>query len=76
MQTGEVAVEHDDVVGVEAELGGGVESVVSDVDGHAGVAQAFGHDVGERPVVLNDEDPHCSCSDLDAGRCGQRDHDS
>ena len=47
VDAGEVAVQDDDVVGVEVELRGGVEAVVGDVDGHALVAQAFGDRVGE-----------------------------
>ena len=38
----EVAVEHDDVVGVEVDFAGGVEAVVGDVDGDPLVAQPFG----------------------------------
>ena len=58
MQAGEVAVEHDDVVGVEVEFGGAGESVVGDVDGHALVAQPLGDQVRELRLVLDDQNPH------------------
>ena len=58
MHAGEVAVQHDHVVGVEVELGSAGESVVGDVDGHALVAQALGDQVRELRLVLDDQDPH------------------
>ena len=58
VDAGQVAVEHDDVVAVELQLGGGVEPVVGDVDGHALVSQALGDVVGEPPRVFDDQHPH------------------
>ena len=58
MEPGEVAVEDDDVVGVEVELCRGFGAVVGDVDGHPFVAQSFDDRVGESAGVLDDEDSH------------------
>ena len=58
MDAGQVAVEHDDVIGVEAELGRRLQPVMRGVDGHALVAQALDQHVGERPGVLDHQDPH------------------
>ena len=66
VDAGEVAVENDDVVGVEVDLRGGFEAVVGDVDGHALVAQSFGDPVGVAGHVLDDEDPHL----IVAASCG------
>jgi hypothetical protein len=38
VDAGQVAVEHDDLVGVGVEFGGAVEAVVGDVNGEAFVA--------------------------------------
>jgi hypothetical protein len=46
VDAGQVAVEHDDVVGGEVELGRGGQAVVRDVDGHPAVAQALGQHRG------------------------------
>jgi hypothetical protein len=54
----QVTVEDDHVVGVDVELGRGLEPVVGCVHGHALVAQAFDQDVGERACVLDHQDPH------------------
>jgi hypothetical protein len=67
VQAGEVAVEHDDVVGVEAEAGGAGEPVVGDVDGHALIAQAFGDQIRELRLVLDDQDPHARTAITGAG---------
>ena len=58
VQAGEVAVEHDYVVGVEVEPGGAGKPVISDVDGHALVAEALGDQVRELRLVLDDKNPH------------------
>ena len=58
VDTGEVAVEKDDVVGVEVDLRDSFEAVVGDVDGHALIAQALGDPVGVAGHVLDDKDPH------------------
>lgn len=47
VQAGDVAVEDDDLVRAEVELGGRLPPVVGDVDGHALVAEPFGDAVGE-----------------------------
>ncbi len=58
VDAGEVAVEENDVVGVDVDLRGGFVAVVGDVDGDALVAQSFGDPVGVAGYVLDDEDPH------------------
>ena len=58
MDSRQVAVEHHHVVGVELELGRGLQPVVGGIDGHALVAQALDQHVGQRPGVLHHQDPH------------------
>src|SRR6202034_1801644 len=67
VDAGQVAVEHDDLVGVGVEFGGGVDSVVGDVDGETLVAQPFGHVVGQAVHVFHDQDPHVLASAVSAG---------
>ena len=74
MQAGEVAVEHDYVVGVEVEPGGAGEPVVGDVDGHALVAEALADQVRELRLVLDDQDPHAGTG-VGGRRCGGRQGD-
>jgi hypothetical protein len=47
VQAGDVAVEDDDLVRAEIELGGRVKPVVGDIHGHALVSEPFGDAVGE-----------------------------
>ena len=58
VDAGQVAVEDDDVVGVEVELGRGLQPVAGGVHRHALVAQALGQDISERPRVLDHQHPH------------------
>jgi hypothetical protein len=62
VDAGQVAVEKDDVVGVEVELGRGLQPVAGDVDGHALVPQTLGHPVGEGAGILGHEHPHAATS--------------
>jgi hypothetical protein len=55
---GEVAVQDDDVVGVQIELCGGLEAFVGDVDRQPFVLQAFDQRVGQRARVFDDEHSH------------------
>ena len=71
VDAGEVAVEDDDVVGVDVELRDGFVAVVGDVDGDPLVAQSFRDPVGVARHVLDDEDSHvvvsASCGMVVAG---------
>src|SRR6202034_2856027 len=58
VDAGQVPVQYDYVVGIEAELEGGVGAVVGDVGRDALVAQALGDIVGQPPDVLGDQHPH------------------
>lgn len=44
----------------QVEFGGGVESVIGDVDRHSVVPQPFRDDLGQCAVVLDDENPHAA----------------
>ena len=59
VDAGEVAVEHDDVVGVDVELCSGLVAVVGDVDGDSLVAQALGDPV--RVAAARPRRPGLSC---------------
>jgi hypothetical protein len=69
---GEIAVEHDYVVGVEVELGCAGEAVVGDVDRDPLVAQALGDHVRELGLVLDDEDSHAGTGAAEAGTAAGR----
>jgi hypothetical protein len=58
VDSGEVAVQNDDIVGSEIQFAGGLEAVVGDVNGHALIAQPFSDLVRELREVLDDQDPH------------------
>src|SRR5216683_2092438 len=58
VDTGQVAVEDDHVVGVDVESGRGFQPVAGDVHGHALVSQALGYPVGKGAGVLGHQDPH------------------
>lgn len=58
---GEVAVEDDHVVVVDADALQGGRTVVHDVDGHGLPAQSGGHRIGEQLLVLDDEYAHVAC---------------
>ena len=55
---GQVAVEHDDVVGVDARLVERGGAVGGDVDGHALAAQPARDGGGDAGLVLGDQDAH------------------
>ena len=57
---GQVAVEDDDVVGVDARLVERLGAVGGDVDGHALAAQAARDGVRDARLVLGDQHPHGS----------------
>ena len=61
MHEGEVAVEDDHVVVVDADALQGGRAVVHDVDGHGLPAQSGGHRIGEQLLVLDDEYAHVAC---------------
>ena len=56
--SGHVAVEHGDVVAVDAEPLDRRVAVVADVDGHRELAQPVGDGVGEQPLVVGQQYAH------------------
>ena len=58
MEPREVAVEHDDVVRVDVQLGRRLQSVIGHVDGHSLVSEPLRYDISQRPRVLDDQDSH------------------
>ena len=58
VELGQVAVEHDDVIGDDAGLDQRGRAVVGDVDGHALAAQAAGNGAGQAALVFGDQDSH------------------
>src|SRR6516165_5064243 len=55
---GQVAVEDDDVIGVDVELGRRVPAFVRHINGHAVIPQALGDAIGQALCVLDDQHPH------------------
>ncbi len=68
VDTGQIAVENHDLVVVSIQLGGGIESVVRDVDGETLVAQALGDVVGQTMHVFDDQESHVAAAAVSAGR--------
>jgi hypothetical protein len=62
VQAPQIAVENGDVVGVDVEFDGRVETVVGDVDRDSLVVQPLGDVVGEAPDVFDDEDSHAGAA--------------
>src|SRR5260370_15120659 len=71
-QSGDVAVQDDDVVGRERGVIESVAAVEGDVDGHAGPAKAGGDGHGELGVVLDYEHSHRQSSYHPERRGGHR----
>ncbi len=66
MDSGEIAIEYDHVVGVQVELGGGFVAVVGDIDRDALVTEPLGDAVGKARHVLDHE--HLHAGGPDSGR--------
>ena len=58
METRKVAVEDDNVVVVHLQIGGGVQTVVGDVDGHGWSRRPSAMSSASAPNVLDHEHPH------------------
>src|SRR6185437_6678644 len=62
VHTGEVAVEDDDVVGVEVDFRHRLAAVVCDVDRDSLVTQPFGDPIGVAGYVFDDQHPHVAAT--------------